>query len=549
MPQMNSEHIKTILLEQVQVACRHLLSQQDSNPYSPNYGCFDRRYWGWKLVDYAEATFQRNVYPLAWLLKQNFNDSLPPTLLIERIKGGLLNSVKLQHKNGSYDQAFPYEQSYGAVAFLIHPLLMSYQIIKEYLILDEQDIIENSLRQAGDFLLRYDETHAHIANHLAGSALSLTVLGDYWNDSYYHKGADDVIERILKHQSSEGWFLEYEGADPSYQTLCMYYLAQIYHLHPTKQLKSALEKSLDFLSYFVHPDGTFAGEYGSRRTSIYYAGGIALLGNNFPQANAISEAMLGSIVNGTTTTIADIDIGNFAPILSNYVLALDALSSPFSNEKDALPHKKKLAKDFIEAGIFIRSTDNHYIIVGASNGGVVKIFDKTTQRCILDDGGYQGETKSHGRITTQITTLPADVSIDNKTVSISTKFYAMQAEPPSPFQLWVLRGLNLTVMRQITIGNRVKRLLAFLLINAKKPVPLELQREVIFEDNTVTVRDTVSLTGQLNLRWLGYGEGFVGIHMASANYYEGQTYSDTRQDIDIQDLIQKKTITHERNYH
>jgi len=59
----------TVLLPLVETACRHLLSAQDRDPFSAAYGCFDRRYWGWKLIDFPEATFQRNVYPLAWYWK------------------------------------------------------------------------------------------------------------------------------------------------------------------------------------------------------------------------------------------------------------------------------------------------------------------------------------------------------------------------------------------------------------------------------------------------------------------------------------------------
>src|SRR6266508_5970652 len=79
-------------------ACRHLLSQQDRDPYSPTYGCMDRRYWGWKLVDYAEATFQRNVYPLNWWLTHGSHDPEIIYVLREAVQAGIAYATRIQHK-------------------------------------------------------------------------------------------------------------------------------------------------------------------------------------------------------------------------------------------------------------------------------------------------------------------------------------------------------------------------------------------------------------------------------------------------------------------
>jgi hypothetical protein len=82
----------------------------------------------------------------------------------------------------------------------------------------------------------------------------------------------------------------------------MYYLAQVYRLAPSERLRASLQASLEFLQYFVQPDGSFGGEYGSRRTEIYYPGGIALLGDEFPLAAAMSVRMLDAIEHRRTTT-------------------------------------------------------------------------------------------------------------------------------------------------------------------------------------------------------------------------------------------------------
>ena len=76
----------------------------------------------------------------------------------------------------------------------------------------------------------------------------------------------ELLDRILKHQSAEGWFKEYEGADPGYQSLCTYYLADVHRMRPNFDLADPLRESVRFLWHFAHPDGSFGGIYGSRNT-------------------------------------------------------------------------------------------------------------------------------------------------------------------------------------------------------------------------------------------------------------------------------------------
>ena len=162
------------LSQQVEVACRHLLSEQNRDFSTPAYGCFDRRYWGWKLIDFPEATFQRNLYPLAWQLSHlEDQESAEAQTLRESVLAGLDYATKIQHKDGSFDQAFPNEHSFGATAFLITPLLKAYKIVRASASAEFQQKVEKSLRMAANFLSAYDEEHGHIANHLAGASLSL----------------------------------------------------------------------------------------------------------------------------------------------------------------------------------------------------------------------------------------------------------------------------------------------------------------------------------------------------------------------------------------
>ena len=84
-----------------------------------------------------------------------------------------------------------------------------------------------------------------------------------WSDLTKNQNFDEkayaLLNRVLKYQSKEGWFDEYGGADPGYQSLCTYYLSDIYTMRPNWKIKSKIRNSINFIKYFIHPDGSFGG--------------------------------------------------------------------------------------------------------------------------------------------------------------------------------------------------------------------------------------------------------------------------------------------------
>lgn len=506
--------------EQLERACRRVLSEQNRDPHAPAHGCFDRRFWGWKLVDYAEATFQRNLLLPAWMLERGgVTDAAERAVLASSVRSGLAFAARVQHADGSWDQAFPHEHSFGAAAFLLHPLLEGYRVVREACDAARRASVEGMLRRAADFLCGHGEEHGHIANHLAGAALSLAKAGAFFGEPRYGARADEILGSILEHQSAEGWFLEYLGADPGYQTLCVYYLAQLQEIRPSAGLAAALERAVEFLAWFVHPDGSFGGEYGSRRTGVFYPGGVALLaarGN--ATAAAIVGAMLGSIAARRTVTLDNVDIANLAPLSANYLLLADR-APEITGPVPPLPREREGAADFVAAGIHVRSTARRYVVVGASNGGVVKAWDRADGRVLVNDGGYAGRDARGAFVTTQGTGT-GKATVAGGEIVVDAPFVRMPRALPTPAQFLVLRPMNLTVMRSVGLGNAVKRALVRLLISGGKPLPLKLRRTVRVTADEVRISDVVTAPQGTRMRELECGRPFVGIHMASARYYE-----------------------------
>lgn len=499
-------------------ACRRALNEQNRDATAFGFGCFDRRHWAWKLVDYPEATFQRNVYPLAWLWRQGGDALMPRQALRSAVVGGLQFAARIQHRDGSFDQAFPHEHSFGATAFLLQALHDAYELIDGRQDPTLSAAVPPMLRRAADFLVTHDEAHGFISNHRAGAALSLRLCAQTLGESRYGERADELIRGVLDRQAGEGWFPEYEGADPGYQTLCTYYLARCALIQPVPRLDRALEASARFLAWFAHPDGSFGGEYGSRRTAVFYPGGFALLKDRVPEARALLACMVKSMTAGRMIAADTVDMGNLAPMLMTCISLLEGDADAIADVPP--PWEQGRDADFPQAGLYVRTTATRRLVIGAGNGGVLKVFDRATGALTLNDGGYTGETDRGEWISSQHTRVPVECATGDRFVEVSADFQRMSRGGPSPMQFLVLRALNLTVMRNVALGNAVKRLLIRRLIVGNRPVGLKLRRRVEFTDDGVRVRDRLERTGPLRLARLSCGQPFVAIHMASARYFD-----------------------------
>lgn len=513
---------KKIYLKQLIQELPRLLSLQDRDQYSLTYGCFDRTYWGWKFKDFADITLQRAVYSLALVYSHNFegNQYFQNKKLKEWIKAGIFYWIKKQHKNGSIDQAFPNEFSFGATAFTLGPLISSYLIIKKEFSNQEQKQILQAFEKASNFLLKGKETHGFISNHLTGAALSLYKAGLLFENQAYQKKAQKLINLVFKNQSSEGWFKEYEGPDPGYETLGLSYLAQYYQQTKNENVLDSLKKSIKFLSYFIHPDGTLGGEYGSRNTEIFYPAGLEIIKNKIPLAQAILNRMEKSIEEYKIVSLNSVDKENLVPLMENYLLAYLSEKSTENNGFE-LPFEQNIEKYFDQSGIFIKTNENYYLICNTFKGGIIKIFDKKRKCLSWDDCGYIGQTDQDHILTTQIFNPKTTIKLSEKnSLEIEIIFMKTSQQLPSPFRTIILRIINLSICQNVFLGNLFKKALIKLLITQKKKYPVKLKRQINCSEKQIEINDALIKKQSFKFKYLDYGKKFSAIHMGSSKYFQ-----------------------------
>lgn len=500
-------------------AALSLLNQVDRDPHSRTQGCCDRRFWAWKLVDFPDATLQRVVQPLASAVA-HASGAFPvsDTAVAAAVRSGLTYLDTIQHRDGSFDQAYPHEHSVAGTAFILDSALAAMSVAQLDCDAASRARILQMFERAAGFLCRQDETHGAIGNHVAGSVLALVRAEQLLKHTEYGTRADALLDVLLASQTDEGWFPEYGGCDPGYMSLCLYYLAQVQRLRPRTSLASALERAVRFLSHFVHPDGTFGGIYGSRRTAVYYPGGIALLGETNPLAARMTRRTLAAAEARRLVGPGQPDIGNAVPVLANYQLALDAAPRMMADDAVRLPFEEGRNANFPRAGLYIRSSLSLWTIVGAANGGTVAVWDRTTGHRLHDDGGWVAEAGER-RWTTQVTTTEPKVSCGDDSVTLTAPFRVMTQRVPAVMPFVALR-LASWALQWPSIGERVKALMVRVLMTSGSGVDARTERTVTVAADAVEVRDVLSGDTAFwrGLARLTCGLPFKSIHMASAGY-------------------------------
>lgn len=419
---------KEVYKKEILNAIPRVLSAQDRDPTSPTYGCFDREYWAWATKDFANIDLQRSVYPLALLWKNEFKDNIyyRKEKILKWITAGLDFWCKCQHKDGSFDHLYINEHSYAATSFTLYEIGETYILLEKYLDLNFKEKLFNCIKKSADFLVKFDEIHGFISNHRACTACALYIAFKTTGDKKYLHKAHKYIDSIEQKQSKDGWFHEYGGADPGYQTLDTFYLSCYYKLSGEKKLLEMLRKSLKFLIYFVHPNGTIGGEYGSRNTELNYPNGFEYSSDKIPEAKAIADRITEAISNGAIH-LSDLDIRNFVPFLTSYTLAFFEYK-PIKN-KIKLPYEHNFEKYFPEGQLFVKRNKNYYIVLGISKGGVLKVYDVKKNELVYSNCGYLGILENGNIISSQMLNYSKNVNTKGNIIEFDVNFFKV------PFRL------------------------------------------------------------------------------------------------------------------
>ncbi len=519
----NLSDFRVLFSKALEIAPR-VIGHQDRNPLSPTYGIFGRRYWAWKNAAMPDASNQYAIYYLAllWSLDDSENRFFHQDELIKYIAAGIDAWCRLQHKDGSFDQMFPNEHSVGVTSYTALAVIETNKILGSYFSKNIKSKMAYALERAGKFLIKNKEEYGLISNHLALFAVTFNELWKITGINIYKEKCAEQIDLILKNTSKEGWFKEYESADPGYTTQCAYYLSRL-----VREGWDILKKPLgvavkEYLPYFVHPDGSLGGCYGGRNTVLFYPAGFSQLFGEYAEAPKILKCMCQGITEGNSPSPASLDLPNASRLAVNYLLAWKDLKEKNSliNKNDyLLPwERSKIYKKFPEAGVVISGAPFYYCVIGLDKGGVLKIFDKTSRKLVFEDGGYSAELDNK-QIATQVYSN-SKIEYGDNSLRLIQPFFAINLRRVTPLKYLVILFLGMTAFRFKFFREKFKKILVNHLITGKHPVDCRLERQITFDDITIKIRNRIVALNNARLRNLRSSKNHVTIHMASANYFD-----------------------------
>ena len=368
----------------------------NKNKYSDTFGCFERSYWQYQMKDFASVIPQYATYSLALVYQLNHpgNPYYRDSVLLGWIKGALRFWARMQNRDGSFDEAYPGDRSQPGTAFGLYFIAEAFDLIQDELDLDQRQELMGCMRKAAEFVWKGGELILDkrgdriVSNHDAGAACALQKMFCLTGEKQYQERSQAILNDLLSRQSTEGWFLEYSGADIGYSTVLLFFLANYRRMAPDSRLDEPLKRLLGFLSYFVHPDGTMGGEYGCRHTFVIMPSAFELLVDLDPIAGRIAESIAQGFISGKGTTPGMFDDANLCsfPMIS----FLQAATLPATEQGQDLPlpiESADFVRYFAECGLFAAKTGNLYVVGSAKQGGVFRIYDiPKKQLCFINSG-------------------------------------------------------------------------------------------------------------------------------------------------------------------
>jgi len=341
-----------------------LLGSIDRNPYRATYGCLDRQYWHYRTSSFPSEMYQEGVLPLALVYARQLpgNRWCGNDRVRELAVAALRFAARASHADGSCDDYYPFERALGAAAFSLRAAARAYRILG----LDDREL-RAWLERRARWLIGHDES-GRLANHQALAALGLLHVAQITENDVYRSLARERIDRVLDWQSREGWFDEYGGADPGYQTVTIECLAQYRRITGERGLDEPLGRAVEFARLFLHPDNSFAGEYGSRGTYHFYPHGMELLARESSAAADLADGFLKSLASGRCAYFDDdrMFVHRLASLLDAY-----GDWSPVRPGPAQPPRPIEFLK---QAGMLVRRTGTTHTAISGARGGVFKHF-------------------------------------------------------------------------------------------------------------------------------------------------------------------------------
>ena len=464
-----------------------LLSLLNRNTGSAAYGCFDRQYWLYRVVDFPCVRHQEAVLTLSLIygLQHKDNPYFENENILEWIKASIEFWHKIQDKNGSFNEWYPHENSFVGTAF------SAYAISESLLCLGEQikvnsilKIALEGLKKAGDWLIPEMENRA--MNQSCGAIIALYNIYLLTDDVKYLNAVGEKISLLEKYQNPEGWINEYGGADIGYLSLAIDYLAKYYDKSKDEKALKIIQKAVLFIRNFILLDYTFGGSYSSRNTEYIIPSGFEIMAGYIPEAADIARTIRTAIAKKATVIPAYLDDRYLAYMGYTYLQAYTKAALQIPDYAPKLPS----TVNYPGLGIEIVKNDNFSLVFNYKKGGTFKITFSNNESLL--DWGLIIESHNKKKYFSGWLNKGVGTTKNNgQFFTANTHFQEIRQLMPSPVILVFSRIILPIMSWQWRLSKILKNKLRDLMITRQTNTQTKLKRTLFLKDDGISIIDRI----------------------------------------------------------
>jgi hypothetical protein len=382
--------------------------------------------------------------------------------------------TKIQNKNGSFNEWYPNEHSFVVTSFSAYAVSESLLLLKNDIPQDEYQIVLKSLKKAGDWLVRRNETR--VMNQQTGASVALLNLYLLTSDTKYLVSSKEKIALLSQRQSKEGWFLEYGGPDIGYLSLAIDYLSKYYLKTGDEDVLNIVALALNFIKHFIQPNLVAGGEYTSRNTEYLIPHGFEALSKMNEDALFAASAVRAKISSADS----------FPHILDDRYLTYNGYTwlQAYLDYNPALNAPERIVEDFFsayskkyfqESGLMIINDEYKHLIINLKKGGAFRLFDKKAGSTYSDSGIL---VKSEDKWYTSGWLTEGRYDISDNEVIISGNMWKVTDKTLTTLRYILFRMFQLTFGRSCTISLWIKERLRDILITRARPSGIKYERRM-----------------------------------------------------------------------
>jgi hypothetical protein len=281
----------------------------------------------------------------------------------------------------------------------------------------------------------------------------------------------------------------------------------------------------------MHPDGSYAGEYGSRNTYHFYPHGFEVMaGLGDERARWVADMFLHRALPEGRRYFNDDDrmaahyVYDWMQSWRDYAPRTEGSASEAG--ESAPPPAAPERVEFAKAGLCVQRSERAHVVANLRKGGVFKAFGANGP--IASDTGPMLQLRDGSVLVSHMmdATEERNADLEAGVWSAKGRLHRRKQKLATPWTQILFRAFTTTLGR--FAPNVTRATLQKILITGKRPTEFRFERTIEIGDDALVVRDAIAAPGPLagtprEVVRMAFGCDATSIYVANSNTFQEST--------------------------